>query len=245
MRSMVRTHGRSVIFVSHSMSTIEAVCDRVMWLEQGQCRMDDAPRRVIEAYREHIRERKHERREREQPATGQGSKPHERQEELPRIVVPAPAKRLNIGPSRGTCGGAMFEAIWLEEKDGAVTARIGAHRKFAIGCAVRFQHACEPVFGVRIVGADGAAVTAADTAELQEHLPAVRAGEERVVHWPIARGLPPGVYEVECWVRLDSGATGGQVESAIASLNVEGPPRIDAALNLVMRPSVGRAAHDR
>lgn len=250
MRSMVRTKGRSVIFVSHSMTTIESVCDRVMWLEHGRCVMDDEPRRVIEAYRERNKERKQERREREQsggrasagPETdGEAQSPLlARERDLPVFNVPPRRKQLTIEKGAVHSDVAAIAAIWLQEKDGAAAEQVGAHRKFAIGCVARFQRDGDPVFGVRIIGADGAAVTALDTADLLDDVPPAKAGEERVVRWPIARGLPPGAYVVECWVKA-----GDAMASAKARLQVGGPPRVDATFNLVMRPSMGRAAHGR
>ena len=255
MRSLVRAEGRSVLFVSHSMSTIEGVCDRVIWLDHGRCMMDAEPRRVIEAYKDHVRERKHERLERELAAGLEGDE--KAPIELPKIVVPPEAKQLKI-TRRSQPSDPEMKAIWLEEKDGTVVQRMGAHRKFAIGFAMQFDEVCEPVFGLRIIGVDGAAITAADTSN-DEASHVVRSGEECAVHWPIARGLPPGEYDVVCWCGPKASAPSasevssgnGRVPStsdlscAAARLVVEGPPRVAAALNLVMRPTVGRATHDR
>jgi len=46
----MRAEGRTVILVSHSMSTVRDMCDKVAWLDDGQLRSaGDAPQ-VIEAY---------------------------------------------------------------------------------------------------------------------------------------------------------------------------------------------------
>jgi ABC-type polysaccharide/polyol phosphate transport system ATPase subunit len=295
MKSMVRAEGRSVIFVSHSMSTIEGVSDRVMWLEHGVCRMDGEPRRVIEAYREHLKERKQERLEREvaigqreregaqlHPGSGanhmdqrtnSGLTAHSPPGPLPErageslqsarsatakpaaarpatalrsIRVPTPAMRLPAEKrSDNGSGAATVDAIWLEAKDGTPVPRVGAHRKFAVGCAVRFAQAGEPVFGIRIIGVDGAAITAGETAQPNVDVVPVEAGEERAILWPIARGLAPGSYNIMCWCALGRNAQSEGAACASARLQVDGPPRVDAALNLVMRPMIGRAVDDR
>lgn len=42
--------GRTILFVSHNMAAVSALCDRVIWLEKGRIVMDGPTRRVVEAY---------------------------------------------------------------------------------------------------------------------------------------------------------------------------------------------------
>lgn len=46
----LRAAGRTLLFVSHEMSDVLRVADRVVWLDRGEVRMDGAPRGVVEAY---------------------------------------------------------------------------------------------------------------------------------------------------------------------------------------------------
>lgn len=46
----IRSHGRTVIVVSHSMSTISALCQKVLWLDQGQVRMHGEAAKVVSRY---------------------------------------------------------------------------------------------------------------------------------------------------------------------------------------------------
>lgn len=48
--------GKTLLLVSHSLSLIEEVCDRVLWIEKGTLKLDGMPRRVIDAYRESVAE---------------------------------------------------------------------------------------------------------------------------------------------------------------------------------------------
>jgi lipopolysaccharide transport system ATP-binding protein len=48
--------GRTLLLVSHSLSLMEAICDRVLWLDGGKARMVGEPRRVADAYREAVAE---------------------------------------------------------------------------------------------------------------------------------------------------------------------------------------------
>ncbi len=46
--------GKTLLLVSHSLTLIEEICDRAIWLEKGVVRADGHPRRVVDAYREAI-----------------------------------------------------------------------------------------------------------------------------------------------------------------------------------------------
>ena len=46
--------GKTLLLVSHSLSLIEEVCDRTVWLEDGRLRDTGLPRRVVDAYRESV-----------------------------------------------------------------------------------------------------------------------------------------------------------------------------------------------
>jgi lipopolysaccharide transport system ATP-binding protein len=48
--------GRTLLFVSHSLSLMESLCDRVLWLDHGRARMIGEPRRVVDAYRQAVAE---------------------------------------------------------------------------------------------------------------------------------------------------------------------------------------------
>lgn len=43
--------GKTVIIVSHNLEFIESNCERVIWMENGEIKMDDKARRVIESYK--------------------------------------------------------------------------------------------------------------------------------------------------------------------------------------------------
>lgn len=47
----LRERGATILFCSHSMYHIEAICDQVLWLERGQMKMLDTPARVTSEYR--------------------------------------------------------------------------------------------------------------------------------------------------------------------------------------------------
>jgi ABC-type polysaccharide/polyol phosphate transport system ATPase subunit len=45
-----RRSGKTMICVSHSIPTIEAMCDRVLWLDHGRLIEDGSAKKVVESY---------------------------------------------------------------------------------------------------------------------------------------------------------------------------------------------------
>jgi lipopolysaccharide transport system ATP-binding protein len=48
--------GKIVILVSHSMGAIQSMCNRCLWMEQGEIIMDNAPQTVTQAYLKKVKE---------------------------------------------------------------------------------------------------------------------------------------------------------------------------------------------
>lgn len=49
--------GKTILFCSHSMFHIEAICDHTIWLEKGQVKMEGSPEIVVNAYKMDIKAR--------------------------------------------------------------------------------------------------------------------------------------------------------------------------------------------
>ena len=50
MKSLISNKDRTVIIVSHSLDTLEELCDTVMWMHDGQIRRIGEPKPVLEEY---------------------------------------------------------------------------------------------------------------------------------------------------------------------------------------------------
>ena len=48
----VARSGRTIIFVSHNMGTVQGICNRVIWISEGRIVSDGEPKTVIAAYKE-------------------------------------------------------------------------------------------------------------------------------------------------------------------------------------------------
>jgi len=51
----LRESGRTLIVVSHTMSTVENLCPRVLWIDGGELKLDGRPADIIKSYMEAIR----------------------------------------------------------------------------------------------------------------------------------------------------------------------------------------------
>lgn len=51
IRELVREHGTTLLFVSHSIDQVEGLCEKALWIEKGTMRMAGSAHDVCEAYR--------------------------------------------------------------------------------------------------------------------------------------------------------------------------------------------------
>jgi ABC-type polysaccharide/polyol phosphate transport system ATPase subunit len=76
-----RRRKKTILFVSHDLSTVEKICDRVAWLKNGQVQTIGESRRVIDAYLQDVTDKKEDDFEkRQQEVTEQENFEEERRE---------------------------------------------------------------------------------------------------------------------------------------------------------------------
>lgn len=73
--------GKTLLLVSHSLTLIEEICDRAIWLEKGKLRMSGHPRLVADTYRQAVAE-----------AEGQEHRSAKEQREAEEAQEPAPTE---------------------------------------------------------------------------------------------------------------------------------------------------------
>lgn len=56
MKSLISGENRTVLIVSHSIDTLQKLCTRVLWLHDGNLKMDGDPKEVLAAYDEFMSE---------------------------------------------------------------------------------------------------------------------------------------------------------------------------------------------
>ena len=52
MKSLISQKNRTVMIVSHNLSTLESLCDSVIWLHDGEIKMQGPTKEVLEQYNE-------------------------------------------------------------------------------------------------------------------------------------------------------------------------------------------------
>jgi ABC-2 type transport system ATP-binding protein/lipopolysaccharide transport system ATP-binding protein len=55
-----RRRNKTILFVSHDLTTVEKICDQVLWLKEGKMQMIAEPKRAIDAYLQDIAEMQEE-----------------------------------------------------------------------------------------------------------------------------------------------------------------------------------------
>lgn len=55
MKQLISSRNRTVVIVSHNLSTLEELCDRVMWMHEGKIKEIGEPKPVLDDYREFMK----------------------------------------------------------------------------------------------------------------------------------------------------------------------------------------------
>lgn len=55
MKQLISSRNRTVVIVSHNLSTLEELCDRVMWMHEGKIKEIGDPKTVLDNYREFMK----------------------------------------------------------------------------------------------------------------------------------------------------------------------------------------------
>ena len=55
-----RRRKKTILFVSHDLSTVEKICDRVVWLKEGKIQTMGEPKRVVDAYLQDVTDKQEE-----------------------------------------------------------------------------------------------------------------------------------------------------------------------------------------
>lgn len=179
-----KTAGKTILFCSHNLYQVEAICNRVIWLDHGRMVMDGEPGRVTSAYAEFLKSI-------ESAVLGAD----------PSMASLSPRSPAENGVARLTkievsVDGCTGYDLCVQTGRNDLTVSIGFKSDSALP---------PPSIGVTIVGSNGWAVTSASTAndgvspERQED----GSGEVRVTFPRLA--LLKGIYWVNVFLLCESG----------------------------------------
>jgi ABC-type polysaccharide/polyol phosphate transport system ATPase subunit len=130
-----KREGRTVIYVTHDLDTVERFCDRAMWLEGGEIQAIGAPHEVIRAYR---------------------------QRDIEISQSEQHARRQTAG--RWGDGAAEIVEAWIEDSGGRRQDVVSQGESVTFKARARFARAMEdPILGVTFKSEDGKAVFITNT----------------------------------------------------------------------------------
>jgi hypothetical protein len=140
----MKYRGATIVFVTHQLDLVRTLCDRALWLDQGQLSAIGDPMRVIDAYLQSV--------------SG-----HVRVEE-PELAPPLRDENDLLEEERWGSGELLLDRVSLVDDRGRELVALGARTPVSIEMHIRVR---EPqrdfVFGIGIFHADGTLVYGTNT----------------------------------------------------------------------------------
>lgn len=179
----LRDKGATILFCSHSMYHIEAICNRALWLERGKVRMEDVPGKVTQAFNTALLV--------DSPSHAGCDTPPVACETADQLPKPAP----DAAPPPAAAGQARFVKI-TAETDGQTGQQV-CLRAGESDLRVRIEFTSDPTlpapsiaFGIE--NSNGLTITSAgslyDGATLQRRHDGSGTAEVLLPHLPLMRG---------------------------------------------------------
>lgn len=187
------TAGTTLLFVSHDIETVKKLCDRALFIKQGRLANFGKARPVCDDYEKYL----FGDRDNRTKLNGDG-----------KLVPPQetskfdPSLDVSCEMSYGN-GQADIEACWLEDADGQRINVVVTGTPFRWCYRVKFNKNIErPIFAMMLKTLEGVALYGVDTLQLDMDIAPSRAGDTVDIQFSLANPLAPGVYYLNCGVRI-------------------------------------------
>jgi lipopolysaccharide transport system ATP-binding protein len=189
-----QTLGSTLLLVSHDIETVKKLCDRALFIKDGQLAHFGAAKRVCDEYEKYLFG---DRLEQTKPAQdSDASSP------VPETSKLDPSLVASCEMSYGN-GKADIETCWLEDVNGRRINVVEAGTPFRWCYRVRFnQDVDKPIFAMMLKTREGIALYGVDSTLLGNAPSKARVGELLDVTFDLANVLAPGVYYLNCGVRI-------------------------------------------
>ena len=205
--------GKTILFVSHDLSSISKYCDRVVLLNQGVKLGEGSPKEMIDAYK--------------QVLVGQYPLPEENgglldDEDIERAAaIKANGGKAETGTSQSESSGvsvnpdlleygtkaAMIEEYYITDEEGRNSSAIIKGKNCTVHMKVRFmEDIAGPIFAFTIKTIKGVEITGTNTMVEKAFLQPVKAGEVKYITFTQKMDLQGGEY------LLSLGVTGFEKE---------------------------------
>ncbi len=181
--------GKTIIFVSHDLSSIAKYCDRVILLDQGVKLGEGAPKEMIDDFKRVL--------------VGQYQTPEEKSvnkslledEELQEAVRKKEKKQEDTKTLEYGTQQAKIEEIYLTDDNGTRTNAIIKGMNFGIHMRVRFYDDIPaPIFAFTVKNVKGTEITGTNTMFEKAFLEPVKAGTEKEITFKQKMSLQGGDY---------------------------------------------------
>ena len=190
--------GKTILFVSHDLSSIAKYCDRVILLNKGHKLGEGNPKEMIDAYK--------------QVLVGQYVVPETEDTLLEDSEIKEPAQKasgMGVNPDALEYGtkAAMISDYYITDKRGTRTTAIIKGEEFTIHYSVTFsQDIPAPIFAFTVKNIRGTEITGTNSMFEKAFLKGVKAGEKKEVTFTQKMDLQGGEY------LLSFGVTGYEKE---------------------------------
>ncbi len=185
-----RAEGTTLLFVSHDTETIKKLCSRALFIKNGHLALFGPAKIVCDRYEQHLFGN--------QASLNAG-----------KASVSVPAK---FDPSLTTpaceliygSGKTEIDSCWFEDLEGQRVNVVEAGQHFVWRYDVRFNEPVDnPVFAMLLKTREGIALYGVDARQLDIRPTSYARGDVVTVRFELSNCLAPGVYYMNCGVRLD------------------------------------------
>lgn len=189
-----RAAGTTLLFVSHSIDTVRKLCDQALFIKQGKLAQFGPAKQVCDEYERHLFGDRTSEKKASPASESVSSVPTSHFE-------PALAASCEISYGDGR---ADIETCWLADASGRRINVVESGASFRWCYTVRFHERVDnPIFAMMLKTREGVALYGTDSTSAQPTISTYHAGETIQVEFALANPLAPGVYYLNCGVRLD------------------------------------------
>ena len=173
--------GKTILFVSHDLSSVSKYCDRVVLLNQGVKLGEGSPKEMIDIYK--------------QVLVGQYSAEKESEEETEKSIEAAISKGLNPETLEYGSKKAEIYACSVTDDKGRETNAIIKGTEFTVHMDVEaFEDLQAPIFAFSVKNVRGTEITGTNTMFERTYLEPMRAGERKEITFTQRMTLQGGEY---------------------------------------------------
>ena len=197
--------GKTILFVSHDLSSIAKYCDRVILLNKGTKLGEGSPKEMIDAYKQVLvgqyeipqeEESLLQDEELNQKAAESADKASAKKEKLSAEVLGINEKALEYG----TKDGEIIE-FYVSDKKGTKTSAIIKGEEFTLHMKVKFNNPIPaPIFAFTLKDKHGTEITGTNSMIEKAFLDSVKAGEEKEITFTQNIDLQGGEYLISLGV---------------------------------------------